>query len=279
VLLIILAVGAVTAIGILVASRFRTVPESDGVERAERWVIQHAPGPLQRILRYGERQTAGGVLTAIAFVLVFGTASLLGFLLDAIDQHRWIANWDESAAEWGSANIRGTARSILVAITQLGGSVWLLIVMSVIGITAWIMHHRKGTLAYLAVVGIGIVLVNNGLKLLVGRDRPDIAQLTGHSGSSFPSGHSAAAAACWAAIMLVATRRHGHRARAAGAFVAVVIAVVVATSRVLLGVHWLTDVIAGVAVGWAWFALVTVIFGGRLLRFGRPADIAHRARV
>jgi hypothetical protein len=54
------------------------------------------------------------------------------------------------------------------------------------------------------------------------------------------------------------------------------ITIVVASSRVLLGVHWLTDVIAGVVVGWTWFLLVTVLFGGRLLRFGEPVERIKR---
>ena len=54
------------------------------------------------------------------------------------------------------------------------------------------------------------------------------------------------------------------------------IAVAVAASRVLLDVHWLTDVIAGLALGWAWFAACAIAFGGRLLRFGTAAETAAR---
>ena len=50
------------------------------------------------------------------------------------------------------------------------------------------------------------------------------------------------------------------------------ITLAVATTRVLLGVHWLTDVIAGAIFGWMWFVLVTVLFGGRILKFGEPAE-------
>ena len=58
--------------------------------------------------------------------------------------------------------------------------------------------------------------------------------------------------------------------------VAVFVAVAVATSRVLLGVHWVSDVIGGLALGWAWFAMCSIAFGGRLLRFGAPIEAAER---
>jgi undecaprenyl-diphosphatase len=75
----------------------------------------------------------------------------------------------------------------------------------------------------------------------------------------------------------VVTRHQGRRRRAVAAGLAALVTVAVAASRVLLGVHWLTDVVAGVAVGYGWFLLSAVVFGGRLQRLGDPATHASEA--
>jgi len=110
--------------------------------------------------------------------------------------------------------------------------------------------------------------------LVVRRARPDIDRLTGFAGTSFPSGHSTAAAATLAAIALILTRNRSRRVKVAGAAIAAGLAAMVAGTRVLLGVHWFTDVLAGLLLGWGWFAVCSIAFGGRLLTFGQPAATA-----
>jgi undecaprenyl-diphosphatase len=72
-------------------------------------------------------------------------------------------------------------------------------------------------------------------------------------------------------------RRLGPRTRRALGAAAAAIAVAVAGSRVLLDLHWLSDVIGGLALGWGWFALCASLFGGRLLRPTAAVDTAAAA--
>jgi membrane-associated phospholipid phosphatase len=199
---------------------------------------------------------ARGVL---ACVVVAVAAVLVGWLLSTVDRGRGFARWDQSLAEWGSTHATSRSTTALKAVTQLGSSYVLVPVMSVVALIDWRRRRDVRTIWFLVVVGVGQTLLNNLLKLLVDRDRPTVVHLVDAAGSSFPSGHSAAAASCWLAVALVARRwseRSGWMAPAA-----VVVACAVALSRAMLGVHWLTDVLAGLIVGWSWCLLWAILLG------------------
>jgi undecaprenyl-diphosphatase len=78
-----------------------------------------------------------------------------------------------------------------------------------------------------------------------------------------------------AAFALVIGRGRSIKVRAILAGLSVGLATGIACCRVMLGVHWLTDVLGGLALGWAWFALCSIAFGGYQLRFGAPAKTAE----
>ncbi|MET0326710.1 MAG: phosphatase PAP2 family protein, partial [Ilumatobacteraceae bacterium] len=158
------------------------------------------------------------------------------------------------------------------AVTQLGGTTVVIVVLGLVAGSDYARRRNAEVFAFVVAVGLGVVVLNNILKLIVDRDRPDVLQLVGAAGSSFPSGHSATAAATWSAVALILGQGQPRRTRALLAAGAAVIAVAVAISRTLLGVHWVTDVVAGLFVGWGWFLLVAIAFGGRAQRLGDPTS-------
>jgi undecaprenyl-diphosphatase len=130
---------------------------------------------------------------------------------------------------------------------------------------------------FIVLVVAGEEAASTVIKDIVDRARPTFNPAAATLGPSFPSGHTTTAAAFYAAAALLLGRRHRRAARAAVTGGAVAIAVAVAASRVFLDVHWLTDVIGGLVLGWAWFAICGIAFGGRLLRFGAGAEVAEAA--
>lgn len=273
---VVLGVSALAAIVVGAWSRSRVAVDPIDPTVEQRWLV----GWLLRHPRLGraahwlDRNVVGGLLLVVLFVLLCGAALVVGWLLDAVNAGTGPAEWDDAVAEWGSENATARSTQILDVVTDFGGSGYLLVAF--VGLAGWDYARRRniGVALFLGAVLGGVMLVNNALKLLVDRERPDVEHLVGSAGSSFPSGHSAAAAAAWSAAALVLSRHWPRRWRAVAAAAAALLAGAVAASRALLGVHWLTDVIAGLVVGWTWFTLCALGFGGRLLRLGAPAEAA-----
>jgi undecaprenyl-diphosphatase len=113
--------------------------------------------------------------------------------------------------------------------------------------------------AFLALTLLGSSALDNLIKFLVNRPRPTFHPLAHAFGSSFPSGHSTAAAGLFFSLAYLATR---HRARGPSLLIwcgAGIAALVVGTSRVYLGVHWPTDVLGGLALGGFWVAVSATV--------------------
>ena len=181
---------------------------------------------------------------------------------------------DNAVAGWSFDHRTPLSTSGLHAITELG-SIQVVVGLSLV--LAAIDFHRtrsRWALLFLLTVMAGMELLTLGVKDLVGRVRPALDPAAASLGPSFPSGHSATSAAFYAAAALILGRtlQQGRRQRLIG--LAVGIAVAVAASRVLLDLHWLSDVVGGLALGWGWFALCAGMFGGRLLRPTAAVDIA-----
>ena len=162
-----------------------------------------------------------------------------------------------------------------IEVTALGSvPVLLAIVLAVCG---WLALERRGALVGLVLASsLGAMLLNAALKGLFGRPRPTVVPpLAWADSTSFPSGHAMIAAAIYLTLgALLARTTTRWRLRLYYLAVALGMSGLVAFSRLYLGVHYPTDVLAGMAAGALW-ALVCDFAAWRLQREGVVAPPAR----
>ena len=204
----------------------------------------------------------GLLLTPTLLVLVVGGV-VLGVLALPVRSNSSLLHVDRSVAPWGEDHMTSFAQWMLDFVTSFGSTG--VIVGFTIGVFVIEMIRRptRWLPVFLITVTVGQALMSSLIKELVDRVRPTANPIAHTLGPSFPSGHTTGAAACFAAFALVLGRGRSRTVQSLLAGAAVFIAIAVAASRVLLGVHWLSDVIGGLALGWAWFALCSIAFCGR----------------
>lgn len=148
----------------------------------------------------------------------------------------------------------GLARDVVLGLTQLGAP--LLLEVVTVGVAVWLWRSsRRRPAAYALVTVFGAEVLSSLLKLVVSRVRPCVDLASCPSTTSFPSGHATGAAAFWVAAAVLLLPVVGRRAWALLA-----VPVLVALTRVLLGVHYPSDVVGGLLVGGCWAAGWTGFF-------------------
>ena len=217
---------------------------------------------------------ATGLLLTLALILAIGGGALLGVLAYLTRTNSELKSVDNSVAQWGHSHASSMSDHVINGVTQLGSVYTIVALCVVLAVVETLRQRSVWVVPFILAVMLGEEILTLTVKHLDDRLRPTLNPAAATLGPSFPSGHSATAAAFYATAAFLIGQRRGHLVRSVLAGLAVGIAVAVATSRVLLDVHWLTDVIAGLGLGWAWFAVCAIAFGGRVLRFGAAAETA-----
>lgn len=139
--------------------------------------------------------------------------------------------------------------TLMTGITHTG-SAWALTLLMGTCVT-WQLRNRDYPHALLlALSGLSAALLVIVSKALIARPRPELWDTIEVSSYSFPSGHSLGTAACAGALAIVAMR-HAPQRRRVWLTGAVTWSVLVGLSRMALGVHWPTDVVTGLLIGFA----------------------------
>ncbi len=278
-LILALAAGSLVGLGIW---RFPTVagpaaaPALDTAAEVGATVRRHPR--LRAFMRARfEPSVATGLALTLALLLAIGGGVLIGLLAYLVRTNAHLIGFDNGAAKWGNRHATAASTHVLDAITQLGSIYVVMGLCVVLGVVETVRERTVWVIPFILAVAGGEEILTLSVKALVHRARPTFNPAAASLGPSFPSGHSATAAAFYATAALLVGRGRSRRTRALLGGLAAGIAVAVAASRVLLDVHWVTDVIAGLVLGWAWFAICGMAFGGRILRFGAAAEVVARA--
>ena len=186
--------------------------------------------------------------------------------------------WDEPITRWVVDSRTSTLNEVFSRVSFLGSTKVVVAVSLAAAALSW---RRCPRLAIaIIVVLVARPLAEAALKELVSRDRPPVGdRLVRGRGYSFPSGHPLATAASWGMVPLVAALYTRRRFLWWAVAVSVwVLAVLVGISRIWLGVHWASDVVAGLALAVLGVALVERLIHAAdcgCVAEGRVVDSAH----
>lgn len=188
----------------------------------------------------------------------------------AIDKRILLAlrNPADPSSPIGSRSLQEAMRDV----TALGG-VTVMVLVTLVSVLAFLMHRRRWHAAILAGTVLAADISSSALKSVYGRPRPDLVPHGSYVYSaSFPSGHSTLSAATFLTLAMLIASLEPNRGTKIMVFVlAMVLVLAIGFSRVYLGVHWPSDVLAGWCLGAAWALAAWTV----LLRLGGRDDVVE----
>ena len=208
---------------------------------------------------------ASGVFAALLFWVLF----------DSVRKHDRVVGWDRDFARWMTSWRGDALTTAMRGVTQLADTGVVIVGTVVLATALLVRYHRAAAILFSSSCGAAILV--QAAKAVVQRQRP-MGGLVTATGAACPSGHATQGVAFYCASGLIAAtlvRRRWIRVAIRGS--AAAIAIGVGLSRVVLGVHWLSDVVAGWCLGWAW--LVALVIANRIVvRERRPQSDDLRER-
>lgn len=226
------------------------------------WSTRAGRSTAAAAIAVSRRVGAHGALTLILLiggVVVVVLAFLASRVYDAVTERDGVAGFDAPILHAAISMRSPVADGFAAAVAEVFGPIGMPI-LALVAILMLTLRRRSWTPAILVVsAGIGSLAMTITGKDIIDRSRPPLSDAIPpfeHS-PSFPSGHTLNATVIAGVVAyLILLRRRTAAGRVTSVGVAVVVAVVVGLTRVLLGAHWFTDVLAGWLLGTAWLGIV-----------------------
>ena len=192
----------------------------------------------------------------VAVVLALAAAGGLVAAFTGVGPARVDAQLLDESVEARSSGLTALA----VAVSEIGSTVAMAALAVAVAIWCWYVGRRADAALAIAAMAGGVALFN-GLKNLLNRPRPPVDdRLVGVANESLPSGHATMSIIVVGTIVVLAWAGRGTAARVAMVAVAAAWVIAVGLTRVYLGVHWFSDVLAGWLVGGAWLAVCVTVW-------------------
>ncbi len=205
----------------------------------------------------GLRAFWGAQRRALRWIALGLVAPLLVFAALGEDVHSsQPVPFDQSILEWLHARATPTLDAVMLVITNVGGAEALLVLLA--GLLLGLLWLRRWRDAAFALVAFGGAEVTNLLlKALFARARPHLwPALSVETSFGFPSGHATGSVALAAIVAILLWKT---RWRVPALLIGVLFGSLVSVSRLYLGVHYPSDVIAGASMSLAWVTLLALI--------------------
>lgn len=167
---------------------------------------------------------------------------------------------DRLAHGWARENRTQGSTLFFTAMTIIGTPVGLGVLVAIASVALFVKRRWRWA-AYLIFTSVVGGFLNLGLKGFFERARPELAEaLRQAHGYSFPSGHAMGSTIVCGAFAYLAFRILRGRPRAAALALCVTVMLSISASRIYLGVHWISDVAAGITAGLLWLVTTTVAY-------------------
>ena len=213
---------------------------------------------IEFLVRRFQPEGAFGLSFTIGLAAVAISVWIFGSVLQDVLAHEEVALFDGPIVSFIATHRLGWVTEAMEGVTYIGSGLFL---TAMTGAAGLMLRYRTGSwrpFLLLTVAVLGAMLLDLVTRFAVARPRPPAVWMAMPvTGFGFPSGHSTeSTAACGAIAYLIAQTQKEWPAKVASLTIGALIAFLVGVSRVYLGVHWPTDVIAGWALGCAWLAIV-----------------------
>lgn len=198
-----------------------------------------------------DRAVLGGFLVFVVFAWAFVEIADEAAGGDSLGPDRYLLTLVAADHTWPDWIVQA-----VVDLTALGGMAVLTLITLLSALYLGVARRLTSAL-WLALAVAGGLALSHSLKLLFERPRPDVIEhIVAVSTASFPSGHATNSAVVYLTLAAIIAREHGHRPLRIYVIVAgIFLTVLVGSTRLILGVHWPSDVLAGWILGAGWASL------------------------